>query len=150
MAFEEVKGDGGERKEAEFFPYKGMAAGFFIEGFYKGKATKQSQTKAGKPAFNEDGSPKMFSMYFFDQQKWEKSKALYGTGKLNYLLSKVNVGDYVKVTYQGKEEVDGYLQPLHQFKLEVDPTKRQMVNVEESQTDFSDAPPIDDDSGIPF
>lgn len=142
MAFEEVRGDTGERKETEFFSYKGMEKGFVIEGYLKWKSEKPALMENGKQKFNQDGTPKINHFYFVDMPKWEKSKGLYGCGKLDFLMSKVSLGDYIRFTYLGKEKVDGYESELHQIKLEVDPSKRQMVEVGSSQ------PRPDDD--IPF
>lgn len=40
-------------------------------------------------------------------------------GSLTYKLGEAGVGSLVEITYRGKEQVEGYKQPLHQFDVEV-------------------------------
>lgn len=39
--------------------------------------------------------------------------------QLVYLVEKAGIGTPVAITYKGKEEVEGYKKPLHQFSLEI-------------------------------
>jgi len=39
-------------------------------------------------------------------------------GQLVYLIESVGVGTSVVITYKGKEDVEGFKQPLHQFLVE--------------------------------
>jgi len=144
MAFKEVTGESKNKKETTFYPYKGMETGFEVEGFLKHKHTKQATTRAGKPAFKEDGTPKMQSFYFIDMPEWEKSKGLYGCGKLDFLMNKVEVGNYIKFTYLGKEKVEGFVEALHQMRLEVDEDR-----INDLLDDAADAPAPDDED-LPF
>lgn len=40
-------------------------------------------------------------------------------GQLVYLAEQVGIGSPVVITYRGKEEVEGFKQPLHQFDVEI-------------------------------
>ena len=55
----------------------------------------------------------------FETDTGEKFRA-YTPGQLRYnLQNNAKVGDYVEVTYLGKQEVEGQPQPLHQFDFKV-------------------------------
>lgn len=44
--------------------------------------------------------------------------SIYGTGQLNYLMNSIPPGTLIRITYMGKEKVEGYKKKLHQFKVQ--------------------------------
>lgn len=84
---------------------KAMPIGSTIVGFIRAVRT----TKAEKEA---------------DRKRYACLEAADGTkfrvsapGQLVFLLEEAGIGTLVEINYLGKEEVEGYKQPLHQFEV---------------------------------
>lgn len=142
MAFKEVTANNEERKETEFYTTSPKSkTGIllkqhdYIEGFLKWKHSKKEYDRVTK-------TEKTSWLYFIDMPEWDKSKALYGCGKLDYLMKQVELGDYIRITYLGKEVVEGYPQALHQFKLEVDKDRINTLANEIAEEDQEDPIPF--------
>jgi hypothetical protein len=69
------------------------------------------ETKAEKPSDRK----KYLCLEDFSGNKFR----IAAPGQLVYLAEQAGVGSRIAVTYRGKEEVEGYKQPLHQFDVEI-------------------------------
>lgn len=107
---------GGEWAETPYFGpgleedsehMKAMAIGMSLAGTLR----SIRETKAEKASDRK----KYLCLEDFDGNKFR----IASPGQLSYLAEQAGIGTQIVVTYRGKEEVEGYKQPLHQFDVEI-------------------------------
>ena len=125
MAFEEVKGETTDKDMKMYSAAKSEKEGILqikvnenLTGFLKGRKKK----------VDPKNPEKFYFLYFLKLENGE-DVGLFSTGQLVYKMDKIQEGDFIRITYLGKEKVEGYLQALHQWKVEIDPTKRQFEEI---------------------
>ncbi len=80
-----------------------------VEGVYRGFITRASKLDATKTQY----------IHSFEQPDGS-TQSVYGFGQMDSILKTIAIGAKVRVTYLGKEKVEGYASKLHQCKVEVD------------------------------
>lgn len=107
---------GGEWSETPYFGpglendtehMRAMPAGMTLAGFLR----SVRETKAERPSDRK----KYLCLEDFSGNKFRVA----APGQLQYLAEQAGIGTPIAITYRGKEEVEGYKQPLHQFDVEV-------------------------------
>ena len=93
--------------EADSEHMKAMPQGSTMAGFLR----SVRETKAEKASDRK----RYLCMEDFSGNKFRVA----APGQLVYLAEQAGIGTPIAVTYRGKEEVEGYKQPLHQFDVEV-------------------------------
>jgi hypothetical protein len=86
---------------------KAMPAGSVLAGYLRAIR----ETKSDKPSDRKT----YLCMEDFSGNKFR----IAAPGQLVYLAEQAGIGTPIVVTYKGKEMVDGYKQPLHQFSVEI-------------------------------
>lgn len=87
-----------------------------------------------------------FTHYFEDESG--QSVGLNGSGHLNYFIKQINVGDFVRITYLGQEEVKTAkfgLKMVHKFQMDKDSTRTRAVNPVTTEVANTPTAPTEDD-----